>query len=120
MSLVLLCSLLAACVVARADERSVVVPEDNTPFTVSQNDVVRLTGHGISGGTITAAVVGPANVVSDNVVQRRVKGKIPIGALEKEFEIKPTKAGKVTVTITVTGPVSSTEPKAEAYEFEVK
>ena len=56
MRLVLLFTLLATCVAARASERSVVVPEDNTPFTVSQDDVVRLTGHGISGGTITISV----------------------------------------------------------------
>ena len=65
-------------------------------------------------------VDGPAKVVSENVIQRRVKGKIPIGALDKEFEIKPAKAGKVKVTITVTGPVPGTEPKAEAYEFEAR
>jgi hypothetical protein len=116
---------MAACMEAQAArgrlvERTVVVPEDGTPFTVSQKDVVRLTGNGISGSDIKAKIEGPAKVVAENIVESRSNGETPIGALRKEFEVKPTGLGKVVVTIIVKGPQQDAEVQTTTVKFEVK
>ena len=48
----------------------------------------------------------------------RVKGKMPIGASNKEVDVKPTGKGVVKVKVTITPPNGKAEVKE--YEFEVK
>ena len=112
--------LLTLASTAMAGERSVVVPMDNTPFTVMQKDFVRLTGEAISGGNIKAEIDGPARIESENIVTERVEGHMPIGMLKKEFEIKPTGKGTVKVTLITTSPIPNTKPKKTTYKFKVK
>jgi hypothetical protein len=40
--LVLVVVALGACAAAQAEERVIVIPRDNTPFTVAEDEVVRL------------------------------------------------------------------------------
>ena len=115
-----LVSVLVLASVVRADERVVVVPEDNSPFTVDNDAVVRLTGQGIAGAKITAEVQGPAKVIAENVLRWVVKGHNKIGLGNREFEIKPTGKGTVTATITSTPPIPGQEPTVTLYQFEVK
>jgi hypothetical protein len=110
---------LAVCAAVRADERSVVVPRDNVPFTVAESDVVRLTGKGIAGAKIVAVVEGPAKIVAENAILERAKGKPVLGPGNREFEIKPTGSGTVSVKITSTPPAGGA-PTVTKYEFEVK
>jgi hypothetical protein len=105
---------------AASQERTVVVPEDKTPFTVEKNDVVRLTGKGIAGATFVAKVEGPAKMIAKNRVSLRKNGKPPVGPGNEEFEIKATDKGKVTVAITMTPPMANAEKTVTNYEFEVK
>ena len=104
--------------VALADERTVIVPTDNKPFTVEKDDLVRLTEKGIAGSKIEAKGDGPANVETASVVRRLVGGRHTIGNTVKEFDLKPTGTGKVTVTITVTPPNAG--PRVTKIEFDVK
>ena len=112
--------LLTLASAARAGERWVVVPLDDTPFTVRQNDFVRLAGETISGGNIKAEIDGPARIEFENIVTDLVEGRVLIGMLKKEFEIKPTGKGTVKVTLTMTSPIPNTKPKKAMYEFKVK
>jgi len=117
--LVFAAAALAAWASAQANERVVVIPRDTTPFTVSEDDVVRLTGKGIAGSKIVAAIEGPAKVIAENAITERVKGKHIVGPGNREFEIKPTGKGTVKVTITSTPPTGD-KPTTAKYEFEVK
>lgn len=110
---------LAAWTTAQAEERVVVIPRDTTAFTVGEDDVVRLTGKGIAGAKIVAAVEGPAKVIAENAITERVKGKHIVGPGNREFEIKATGKGEVKVTITSTPPTGD-KPTVTKYEFEVK
>lgn len=119
-SLVLALALAGVCGVALADERTVVVPKDDKPFTVEKGDLVRLTGKGIAGSKIEAKVEGPAKVEATSAVRELVKGRPVIGNQIKEFDLKPSGTGKVKVTITVTPPQPDTKPTVTTFEFEVK
>jgi hypothetical protein len=112
--------LLVLASAAQAAERTVVVPRDAAPFTVVQHNVVRLTGEAISGGNVTATVNGPARIESENIVSTVVNGHVLIGALRKEFDIRPTGKGIVKVTLTATSPIPNTQPTKTEYEFTVK
>jgi uncharacterized cupredoxin-like copper-binding protein len=117
-----ICTLIVACACSLivADDRVVIVPKDDQPFTVKTGDVVRVSEKGISGSKIEAKVDGPAKIENTNTVRELRGGKGVLGSTVKEFEVKPTGTGKVTVTITVTPPQPSALPKKSAYEFEVK
>ena len=115
-----LVSVLLLTSVVAAAERTVVVVEDNTPFTVSDDAVVRLTGEGIAGAQITAQVQGPAKLVAENALRWAAKGHYRIGSGNKEFEIKPTGKGKVMVTITSTSPIPNQKPTVTKYQFDVE
>lgn len=119
-SLVLALALAGVCGVALADERTVVVPKDDKPFTVEKGDLVRLTGKGIAGSKIEAKVEGPAKVEATSAVRELVKGRPVIGNQIKEFDLKPSGTGKVKVTITVTPPQPDAKPTVTKFEFEVK
>jgi len=103
-----------------AKERSIVVPQDDKPFTVTKTEIVRLTGKGIAGAKITAKVDGPAKIIYANLISERANGSPLVGPGNKEFEIKPTGKGKVNVTITSTGPQGDAKPVVTKYEFDVK
>lgn len=105
---------------ALADDQTVIVPKDDNPFTVQKSDLVRLTGKGIAGSKIEAKVDGPAKVEASLDVRELVNGKPIIGNSVKEFDLKPTDTGKVTVTITVTPPQPNAQAKVTKIEFEVK
>jgi opacity protein-like surface antigen len=102
-----------------AQAATVYVPQDTTPFEIQQADLVRLTGQGIAGSTVQAQVQGPANVGDYDVVVLR-NGKPLIGTHRKDFIVRPSGTGKVTVTITVTGPQPGSQPQVTKYEFTVK
>ena len=101
-------------------ERTVVIPDDDAPFTVSEDVVIRLTGQGIAGATITAQVEGPAELIAQNALQWITKGHSKIGSGNKEFEVKPTGTGSVLVTITSTSPIPGQNPTVTKYQFDVK
>jgi hypothetical protein len=104
---------------ARADDPTVVTPEDAVPFKVDNTDVVRLTAKGISGSDFQIKIVaGPAKVDATWNVSNRVNGKHPIGTVVKEYDIKPTDKGKVKLKITVTPP--NGKPVETDYEFDVQ
>jgi hypothetical protein len=85
---------------------------------VEQTDVVRLSAQGIAGATIKAEVQGPAAVVEYDVVEL-VNGRPLLGNHRKDFIVRPSGAGKVTVTITVQNPTGG-GPKETKYELQVK
>src|SRR5437764_438910 len=95
----------------------VIVPTDDTAFTVQKTDIVRLTGKGIAGSKIEVKVEGPAKVEATNDVRQLKNGKAVIGNSVKEFDLKPTDTGNVTVTITVTPPQPNAQPTATKYQF---
>jgi hypothetical protein len=108
---------LAAATVAPAV--TVYVPKDTTPFQVQQADIVRLSGQGIAGATVKAEVQGPATVSEYDVVEL-THGRPLIGTHRKDFIVRPSGKGKVTVKISVTGPQPGSRPMVTEYEFEVK
>jgi hypothetical protein len=65
-------------------------------------------------------VDGPAKVEATSIVRQLVNGRPLLGNRIKEFDLKPTDRGKVTVMITVTPPQPSVKPKLTKIEFEVK
>lgn len=112
-------TLLLASVVS-AGERTVVIVEDDAPFTVSDDVIVRLTGEGIAGAKITADVQGPAKVIAETAIRWVAKGHFRVGSGNKEFEVKPTGKGKVVVTITSTSPIPDEKPTITKYQFTVE
>src|SRR5260370_29357784 len=105
---------------ALADDRMVIVPTDNQPFTAEKSDVVRLTGKGIAGSKIEATVKGPAKIEATSIVRQLTNGQPLLGGMVKEFDLKLTDTGKVTVTITVTPPQPGAKPKVTRIQFDVK
>jgi hypothetical protein len=105
---------------ALAEDQTVVVPKDDKPFTVDKSTIVRLTGKGIAGSKITAQVTGPAKIETTSTVRELRNGRPLIGNHVKEFDIKPTGSGKVTVTVTVIPPQPGAEQKLTKFEFDVK
>jgi hypothetical protein len=101
-------------------KRTVIVPQDITPFKAQMNQRVRLTGEGIAGSKIVADLDGPARIVAENSITTMKGGHILIGMAKVEFEIRPTGQGTVKVTITSTPPQPNAEPTVTNYEFEVK
>ena len=119
-SLVLTLALAGIGGTALADERIVLVPMDNQPFTAEKNNTVRLISRGISGSKIEAMVQGPAKIETTSLVRQLTNGQFPLGGIIKEFDLKPTDTGKVMVTITVTPPQPGAKPKITRFKFEVK
>lgn len=105
---------------ARAEERTVVVPKGEAPFQVSESEVVRLIGNGISGSKFELKLTGPAKLQTTSLVRQLNNGQPLLGAMVKEFDIAPTGKGKVTATITVTPPQPDAKPKVTRFEFEVQ
>ena len=119
-SFVLTLAFAGMCGGALAEERMVIVPMDDQPFTVQKTDIVRLIGRGIAGSKIEATVEGPVKIEATSVVRQLTRGQFPLGGLVKEFDLKPTDTGKVTATITVTFPQPDAKPKVTKFQFEVK
>ena len=106
--------------VRRTAKGMVVIPDDTTPFEVERRWVVRLTGKGIAGAKIVAKVKGPGRIAAENAIRRVRKGKYMVGPGDKEFDIRPTGKGKVTVTITSTPPQRDAKPTVTTYHFDVR
>jgi len=104
----------------RSAKRTVVIPDDTTPFEVQRRFVVRLTGKGIAGAKIVANVQGPARIAAENAIRRVRNGKYMVGPGDKEFDIRPSGKGKVTVTITSTPPQPDAKPTVTTYQFDVR
>lgn len=106
---------------ANAADRNVVEPVDPAkPFVCKQTDIVRISGTTIAGGNLEVKVTGPAKVENTNTVSR-MAGKSPvIGSLVKEWELKPSAKGKVTVVVTKTFPQPNSKPEETKYEFTVE
>jgi hypothetical protein len=117
-TLILALTLAGICGMAAADERMVLVPKDSEPFIARKDDLVRLSGKGISGSRIEVKIEGPAKVEATNIIRELHNGRALIGNIFKEFDLKPTDAGKVTASITVSPP--NGEPRVTKFEFEVK
>lgn len=96
---------------------NIVVPGDDTPFTVQKDDTVRIPVPGIAGTIVKATVNGPAKGTVNRVIRLK-NGKPLIGPGNHEVEVKPTGTGKVTVEISVKSPTA--EEEKSKYEFEVK
>jgi hypothetical protein len=105
---------------AKIAKRTVIVPQDVTPFAIEMRQMVRLTGQGISGSKIVADLEGPARIVAENSLVTMKDGHILIGMAKMEFEIRPTGQGTVKVKITSTPPQPNAEPTVTNYQFEVK
>ncbi|MDB5312088.1 MAG: hypothetical protein JWO38_6290 [Gemmataceae bacterium] len=105
----------------RAEEKkitTVLVPEDEKPFTMGEKELVWLHASGIAGSKIEAKVTGPAKLKEFNL--RPLKNGHPlIGNTSRGFDVQPTGKGKVTVELTVTPPTGG-DAKVTKYEFEVK
>lgn len=99
---------------------TVIVPTDDTAVTVEKTDIVRYTGKGIAGSKIEVKVDGPAKVKAINDVREFKNGRPIIGNSIKEFDLRPSDSGKVTVTITVTPPQPDAQPTTTNYQFQVK
>lgn len=110
----------AVCGAIQAAERSVILPRDATPFKAGSADIVRVTGKGIAGAKVVAAVEGPAKVDAENRISERSNGHPMIGLNVREFEIKATGKGHVKVTITVTPPQPGIPPNVSSYEYDVE
>src|SRR5436309_11940687 len=119
-SLALIVALAGMSGLARADERKVIVPTDDQPFSAEKRGIVRLTGRGIAGSKIEATIQGPAKIETTSIVRQLSNGQYPLGGLVKEFDLKLTDTGKVTVTIIVTPPQPGAKPKVTRIQFEVK
>lgn len=104
---------------ADGGEGVMVVVSGVEPFDVQQNERVRLTGNGIAGSNIRIQVTGPAKVERSNYIRPIIDGETPIGGLDKEFEIRPTGKGEVSVVITVEYPNTET-PGITKYRFTVR
>ena len=118
--LILALGLIGVWNVAMAEERTVILPRDNRPFTVTQSDIVRLIGMGISGSKIEAKVEGAAKIETTSNIKELRNGKPLIGNQVKIFDLKPTGPGKVTATITITRPQPGAPSEETKYEFQVK
>ncbi len=104
----------------KVSNRTVIVPQDNTPFKVQMDQRVRITGEGIAGSKLVADVDGPAKIVAENSILTMKGGHLLIGMAKVEYEIKPTGQGTVKVKITSTPPQSNVESTVKTYTFEVK
>jgi hypothetical protein len=120
LALALLAPALAIAGSAPGAERRVIIPRDKKPFTVGQNEIVRLTGKGIAGSRIEAKVQGPAKIEGTSRVSEVVGGRALLGNNITEFEIRPTGTGKVKVQITVTPPQPDEKPIVTDYELAVR
>lgn len=113
-------ALVGVCSASLAEERTVVVPMDDKPFTVAANDLVRVVGRGIAGSRIEINVDGPATVEMTSDVEQIVNGRPLVGGTMREFDLKPTGSGKVTATITTTPPQPGAKPSTLKIEFNVQ
>ena len=101
-------------------EQHLAIPSDTVAFSVERDWLVQLTGEGIAGSKIEAAVEGPARIVAQYAIHNVKNGKYMPGPGNKEFILRPTGSGEVTVKITSTGPQPGAQPKVTEYKFEVK
>ncbi len=107
---------LRAC--ADDGEVSVVEITGSKPVSVKKTGLVRITGTTPSGGTVVADVDGSGKLEAPANVRQYVNGQLMIGSLIKNFVIKPTKSGKITIKVTVKAPDGS--KKIEDYEINVE
>jgi len=101
------------------EEQSIVIPQDNKPFTIEMKDIVRIRATGIAGSQIDFKVEGNAKVARINNVIQKAGSKALLGSTIRELEVVPTRTGSTKVIVTVKSPNS---PKAEhvEYQFETK
>jgi hypothetical protein len=102
------------------DERIVIIPNDDRPFTVQQSEMVRRSDRGIASSIIEAKVHGPTKFETLGTLKEQVNGRPLIGLSAKEFDLRPTSSGGVTVTLTVSPLQVNAEPKVRKREFDVK
>lgn len=117
MSKFVMAGFLASVLCGIAAAGDVIIPEENTPFTVKEDDTVRIAAKGIAGTQVTVKVDGPAKGEVRRVVTL-LKGKQAPGPGNQEVDVKPTGKGKVTVEVTITPP--NGPARTEKYEFEVE
>jgi hypothetical protein len=100
-------------------KKDVLIPQDGTSFDVQVNQLVRIPGRAISGGSIIKAIVtGPAQVVSENVPLTVSDGKI-IAQEVKEFDLEPTGSGTVLVDVIEESNVGGVSPMVTKFRFNV-
>lgn len=108
------------CGVAIAQERTVVVPRGNKPFSVQKHVMVRIPVKSISGSRIEIKVDGAAKLDATNNIRELVNGMPVIGNTVKEFVLRPIEKGQVIVTITITPPQPTAKAEVRKIQFEVK
>jgi hypothetical protein len=113
-------ALAGVCGVVLAGDRTVVVPNDEKPFSVEKDHVVRLTGKGIAGSKFEIKIDGPAKVEAKSKIRELVGGSSVIGNSITEFDLMLIGKGKVTATITVTPPQPDLKARVTKFEFQVR
>jgi hypothetical protein len=88
----------------RAEDQTVIVPVGDKPCEITAKDMVRLPVQAISGSKVEVVVTGNAKVEGKTTVVRRQGPTNEVGALNEEYQIKPTKAGTAKITVTVKPP----------------
>jgi hypothetical protein len=96
----------------------VIVPRDNTPFTIPEGATVRIPAKGVAGTLVNAKVLkGTAKEVV-NIVSPRGNGKSLKSQGSYEVLVWPSGKGEYEVEVTVTPP--NTPPVKTSYNFTVK
>ncbi len=95
----------------------VILAEDAVPFTVHQDDVVRIAVPGIAGTTVGVKVTGNAKQTT-NKLSTRVDGKRPVGPGNMEVEVRPTGKGEVKVEVAVSPPNGPSTTKFYTFTVE--
>ena len=83
-------------------ERTVIVPRGSKPFSAKQDVIVRFTVSAVAGSQISATLGGPAKIETESNIVEQSDGRPRPGAIVKEFEVKPSGKGKVTLDVTIT------------------
>jgi hypothetical protein len=92
-------------------DKEVLIPQDGDPFQVHPNQIVRIPGRAISGGSMIKAVVtGPAQIVSESVPVKVSNGNVLTDERIKEFDLQPTGIGLVLVDVIEESNVGGVSP----------
>src|SRR5262245_50135569 len=82
----------------------IVEVEGSKPVKLQMTDIVRVIGKGIAGAQIAAEVSGAGKLDAENKVRRMKDGHPLIGTTVREYLIKPTMAGRISIKVTVKNP----------------
>jgi hypothetical protein len=95
-------AILAGQAAGLASEQTIIVPRGTKPFNVKQDAIVRFTVTAATGSHISANLEGPAKIEAENNIVDLLDGRPSLGAITKEFDVKPSGKGKVKLDVTIT------------------